>query len=93
MKEIEEGFYIAHLRDEDLFCYIHREEEKIFAALPDGEQWPVLSHSGSWPYILQENLEPTDPEQFIKQALDTIKFIYTNMGRLHEKQSKLEASV
>ena len=92
-KVMEEGFYIAHLRNEDLLCCVYRKGDSFFAALPNGEDWAVSSVPRQWPYILPENLEKTNPEKYAEQALNLIRFIYTNMGRLRENQSQLEAVV
>lgn len=88
MGEIEEGFYVAHLDDLELFCYVHSEEGRVFAEAVDGVQWPVLSQPGDWPYILSENLRRTSPNQHIEEALTELKFIYENTSRLLERQDR-----
>lgn len=85
--EFEEGFYVAHLLGEELFCYVHTTQKGIFAKLINGRELPVSSKpKGNLDYILASNLEHCHPDDHLKEAWDTISFIYQNMGRLETKQ-------
>ncbi len=84
--ELGEGFYIANLRDENLLCYVHRTREgTTVAGLSDGRELPISDRPKSESYILTSNLKPTNPDEHFKEALDTIRFIYINKGRLQAK--------
>lgn len=78
---LEEGFYEAHLRNEILLCYVYKTKKGVFADLPSGETKPVSSGPRELPYILSSNLHPTDPMKYAKNALDLIKFVFTNLGK------------
>jgi len=85
--ELREGFYIANLRDENLLCYVHRTKKgTTVAGLSDERELPVSDQAKSGSsYILPSNLKPINPDEHLKKALDTIRFIYTNKGRLQAK--------
>lgn len=84
--ELEEGFYTANLRDEKLLCYVCRTRRgATVAKFSDGRELPVSDRPMTGPYILTPNLKPTNPDEHLGRALDTLKFIYMNQGRLEAK--------
>jgi len=84
---LSDGFYIAKLRDEVILCYVYKRKSlgTAVALLPNGRTLSISDEPIKGKYILRENLRPANPsdlEDALKVALETIEFIYTNRGRL-----------
>ncbi|MBI2630499.1 hypothetical protein HYW76_05345 [Candidatus Pacearchaeota archaeon] len=87
-RKLEEGFYEAHLRDDEvLFCYVHETELSLVAELPSGETWPVHPTTSVWPYILEDNLTPVNPAKYREKAKQLLEFISKHSN---PKPNKLE---